>query len=181
MNGMGMSILAGLALASCTMTAPVHQAKQDDPKATTYAGLTVENASPKRADKVVKSDAEWKKQLTPEQYRILRAKDTEKPFCGGLLHVDKPGTFVCAGCGLPLFTTAAKFESGTGWPSFFQPIKRENVWLRVDRSYGMTRYEVLCARCDGHLGHVFDDGPVDKTGIRYCINSESMKFVPDKS
>ncbi len=180
MNPIFSSLVAGLAFVSCN-AAPLAQDKGGQGhKAMTYPGLTVENESPKRPDKVVKTDAEWKKALTPDQYKILRAKATETPFCGGLLHVDKPGTFVCAGCGLPLFTTAAKFESGTGWPSFFQPVKRENVWLRMDKSYGMTRFEVLCARCDGHLGHVFDDGPVDKTGLRYCINSEALKFIPDK-
>lgn len=142
--------------------------------------LTVENKSPQRPDKVVKTDAEWKKQLTPEQYRILRNKGTEAAFCGGYLNVKEKGVFHCIGCDLPLFTTDSKFESGTGWPSFFQPVKRENVWLKSDLSYGMNRIEVLCSRCDGHLGHVFDDGPADKTGLRFCINSESLKFKKAK-
>lgn len=143
-------------------------------------GVTIENVSPKRPDKVIKSDIEWKKILTPEQYRILRNKGTEAAFCGGLLDVKEPGTFLCVGCKLPLFATDSKFESGTGWPSFFQPVDRKNIWLRNDNSHGMQRIEVLCARCDGHLGHIFDDGPKDKTGLRYCINSESMVFEKKK-
>jgi peptide-methionine (R)-S-oxide reductase len=142
----------------------------------TFAGIEVRKTSPKRADKVVKTDAEWKAQLEPEAYRILRNHGTEAAFCGGYLNVKEKGVFGCGGCGLELFATSAKFESGTGWPSFFQPVKQENVWLKKDTSYGMIRYEVLCARCDGHLGHVFDDGPIDKTGLRYCINSAALKF-----
>jgi len=162
-------LAAGLFSVACTFAAQSQ-----------IAGVTIENKSPKRADKVVKTDAEWQKQLTPEQYRILRNKGTEAAFCGGLLDVKKPGTFYCVGCDLPLFVTDAKFESGTGWPSFFQPTKRENIWLKNDNSFGMHRIEVLCSRCDGHLGHLFDDGPKEKTGLRYCINSESMTFKPRK-
>jgi len=139
-------------------------------------GLVIENKSPVRPDKVVKTDAEWKKILTTEQYRILRSKGTEAAFCGGLLDVKEPGIFHCAGCDLELFKTEAKFDSGTGWPSFFQPVKRANIWLKNDNSFGMQRIEVLCSRCDGHLGHVFDDGPRETTGLRYCINSEALKF-----
>ncbi len=146
-----------------------------------YGGLVVEEVSPERKDKLVLSDAEWKKRLTPEQYRILRNKGTEAAFCSPLNDVKKPGVFHCAGCDLELFATDAKFISGTGWPSFFQPVKRENVWLKSDYSYGMDRIEVLCSRCDGHLGHVFNDGPRDKTGNRFCINGESLKFKEKKS
>jgi peptide-methionine (R)-S-oxide reductase len=146
----------------------------------TIGGIKVTNKSPDRKDKVIKTEAEWKKQLTAEQYKILRAQGTEAAFCGGHLDNKEKGIYSCIGCGLPLFKSDSKFESGTGWPSFFQPYKQENVWLKVDKSFGMTRYEVLCSRCDGHLGHVFDDGPSDKTGLRYCINGDILTFKKDE-
>lgn len=173
-------LLSFLLLTGCAVaTMSASQEKSQDSKKT-YAGLTIEDASPKRKDKVIKSEEEWKKQLTEEQYKILRGKGTEAAFCGGYLANKEEGTYHCIGCDLPLFKSDAKFESGTGWPSFFQPVKRENVWLKTDLSYGMHRYEVLCSRCDGHLGHVFSDGPKDKTGHRFCINSEILKFKPVK-
>lgn len=132
-------------------------------------------ASPKREDKVVKSDAEWQSQLTPEQYRILRKKGTEAAFCSPLLDTQQAGVFHCAGCDLALFSTESKFDSGTGWPSFFQPVNHSAIWLAEDRSFNMVRTEVLCSRCDGHLGHVFTDGP-KPTGNRFCINGESLVF-----
>lgn len=128
--------------------------------------------------KLVLSDDEWKKRLTPEQYRIGRNKGTEPAFCGGLLHNKVEGVYACVGCNLPLFASNAKFDSGSGWPSFFQPIAKENVIEHVDRAYGMVRTEIICPRCDMHLGHVFDDGP-RPTGLRYCLNSDVMKFVAD--
>ncbi len=125
---------------------------------------------------VVKTDAEWQAQLTREQYQIARGKGTEAPFCGTLLDNKRDGVYACICCGLPLFTSSHKFNSRSGWPSFFQAIAEENVKTHVDRSHGMIRSEILCARCDGHLGHVFDDGPAP-TGTRHCVNSESLTFV----
>ncbi len=126
--------------------------------------------------RVVKSDAEWQKQLTREQYQIARGKGTEAPFCGNLLDNKKEGVYACVCCRLPLFASSSKFNSGTGWPSFFQPIAAENVATHDDNTYGMRRTEILCARCDCHLGHVFNDGP-RPTGQRHCVNSESLVFV----
>jgi len=125
---------------------------------------------------VERSDQQWRELLSEEQFRVLRSSGTERPFCGALLDNKKAGVYTCAGCGLPLFASNAKFESGTGWPSFFQPIAPGNVAERTDRSHGMVRTEVNCARCDGHLGHAFDDGP-RPTGLRFCLNSESLAFT----
>jgi methionine-R-sulfoxide reductase len=130
--------------------------------------------------KVIKSDAEWKKLLTPSQYDIARGKGNERAFCGTLLDNHKTGVYSCICCKLPLFSSDAKFNSGTGWPSFFAPVAKENVVEHSDTSYGMVRTEILCARCDGHLGHVFDDGP-RPTGLRFCVNSESMFFTDSDS
>lgn len=131
---------------------------------------------PVSSARVVKTDAEWQEQLTREQYQIARGKGTERPFCGNLLDNKKEGVYACICCDLPLFESGSKFNSGTGWPSFFQPIGEGNVVTHVDRSHGMVRSEILCARCDAHLGHVFDDGP-EPTGLRFCVNSESLKFI----
>ncbi len=132
--------------------------------------------APSDTPAIVLSEAEWRKRLTPEQYRIARGKDTERAFCGVLLNNKKSGMYVCVCCNLPLFESGAKFTSGTGWPSFFQPAAKENIREQTDTSQGMVRTEILCRRCGAHLGHVFDDGP-RPTGRRYCLNSESLRFV----
>ncbi len=126
--------------------------------------------------RVAKPDAEWRQQLTPAQFAVARGKGTERPFCGTLLDNKRDGVYTCICCALPLFESSGKFNSGTGWPSFFQPIAPDNVTTEVDRAHGMTRSEILCARCDCHLGHVFEDGP-RPTGLRYCVNSESLAFT----
>ncbi len=128
--------------------------------------------------KVTKTNEEWKSILTPDQYAVTRQKGTEAPFSSPLNEIHEQGIFECVACGLPLFSSRAKFDSGTGWPSFYQPIAKENVREEIDNSLSETRTEVLCARCDSHLGHVFNDGP-RPTGLRYCMNGLALKFVKD--
>ena len=140
-----------------------------EPDSTNHNGVNMDN-------KVVKTDEEWKKELTPEEYRILREKGTERAFTGKYWDHHEIGTYICAACGTELFESNTKFDSGCGWPSYFEPIDCNRIIYNDDSSFGMKRTEVICAKCDGHLGHVFDDGP-PPTGLRYCINSGSMKFL----
>lgn len=125
-------------------------------------------------DKIVKSNAEWEKELTPEEFKIMRQKGTEAPFTGKYWDNHETGMYRCRGCGNVLFSSDTKFDSNTGWPSFYEVVSNENIETRQDTDHGMSRTEVLCRRCGAHLGHVFPDGPADKTGLRYCINSACL-------
>jgi methionine-R-sulfoxide reductase len=131
---------------------------------------------PIESPRVERTEAEWRQLLSPAQYAVARSRGTERPFCGTLLDNKREGVYTCICCRLPLFASEGKFDSGTGWPSFVRPVADENVATVEDRSHGMVRTEILCARCDAHLGHVFDDGP-RPTGLRFCVNSESLAFT----
>ncbi|MBC7603972.1 MAG: peptide-methionine (R)-S-oxide reductase MsrB [Ramlibacter sp.] len=140
-------------------------------------GTPAQAAQPARTYEVTHTDAEWKKLLTPEQFDVLRKAGTERPYTSPLNKEKRAGIFNCAGCALPLFSSLTKFESGTGWPSFYEPLSTAAVDEETDSTFGMRRTEVLCHRCGGHLGHVFDDGP-KPTGLRYCMNGVSLAFKP---
>lgn len=144
---------------------------------TEYEQLSgVQSAQPIDTNKVVKTEKEWREQLTAEQYYVTREAGTERAFTGAYWDHKESGVYRCICCDLPLFSSETKFKSGTGWPSFYQPISEASVDIHIDKQYGMVREEVVCSRCDAHLGHVFDDGP-EPTGLRYCMNSASLKFV----
>ncbi len=157
------------------MSFSAHSADLPDEVTVSLADEQGRPLPPQKVPTVKKTDEEWLKQLGPARYRILRSSGTEAPFCGTLLDNKKTGIYLCAGCELPLFSSNAKFHSGTGWPSFFQPFAPENVMEIKDFSHGMIRTEIRCARCGGHLGHVFDDGP-KPSGLRFCLNSEALTF-----
>lgn len=164
----GLITMSGLACAST--------ASKENTATALATNLPIDDKDKLPFKKVVKTDAEWKKQLTAEQYEIARNAGTEAPYSSPLNDIHDKGIFACVCCDLPLFSSTAKFESGTGWPSFYAPITKINVGEKVDKSLGETRTEVLCNRCDAHLGHVFDDGP-KPTGLRYCMNGAAMKFI----
>jgi peptide-methionine (R)-S-oxide reductase len=127
-------------------------------------------------EKITLTESQWRARLSPEQYHVLREAGTERAFAGELNHNKATGNYDCAGCGNPLFTSARKYDSGSGWPSFTAPVSPESVTEHVDTAHGMRRVEIRCAKCEGHLGHVFEDGPQDDTGLRYCMNSLSLSF-----
>lgn len=177
-SGIVFSVIAVALFLSCSQNPNVANSDYDVEK----AEARIADAIAETGDtlkKIVKSKAEWKAQLTDQEYYVLREAGTERAFTGDLWDNKKPGIYTCAGCDLPLFDSSTKYKSGTGWPSFYQPINETNLGRDTDQKLGYTRNEVHCARCGGHQGHVFSDGP-KPTGLRYCINSVSLNFVEQK-
>ena len=170
------SSIALATVAACSRT-PLGSVVLLDDK--TKKGKSTYSLNAQGVKKVTKTNEEWKRILNADQYNVTREKGTERPFSSPLNEIHDQGIFECVACELPLFSSAEKFDSGTGWPSFWQPIAKENVHEEVDNSLFETRTEVLCARCDSHIGHVFEDGP-KPTGLRYCMNGVALKFVKDK-
>ena len=170
------SIIVG-ALLVVILTATAFSESTTQKKIEKPAGRESTKRENAMTDKVVKTEEQWRRELSPEQYHVLREAGTERAFTGAYWNNHNEGTYSCAACGLPLFSSKTKFDSGTGWPSFYEPITKTSVIEEVDSSLGMSRTEVKCRRCDSHLGHVFDDGP-KPTGLRYCMNSISLKLEP---